>query len=88
MLTVKYYHSIFRRAAEPCCGTHTCPVETVVSEEPFERSRRLHSGAAGPASSWTNPETGGPLPVGTAFPMSAGGMFFHEAPHHYGALLP
>ena len=45
-------------------------------------------GAQGPGGSWTNPETGGPLPVGTHFPMSAGGMIFHEATHHYGALLP
>ena len=45
-------------------------------------------GAQGPGGSWTNPETGGPLPVGTEFPMSAGGMIFHEATHHYGALLP
>ena len=26
-------------------------------------------GAQGPAGTWTNPETGGPLPAGTAFPM-------------------
>ena len=45
-------------------------------------------GAQGPAGTWTNPETGGPLPVGTAFPMCAGGMIFHEASHVFGALLP
>ncbi|NLF58215.1 MAG: prepilin-type N-terminal cleavage/methylation domain-containing protein [Candidatus Hydrogenedens sp.] len=45
-------------------------------------------GARGPQGSWTNPETGGPLPVGTYFPMSAGGMIFHEASHYYGARLP
>ncbi len=45
-------------------------------------------GAQGPNGSWTNPATGGPLPVGTSFPMNAGGMIFHEATHHYGALLP
>jgi prepilin-type processing-associated H-X9-DG protein len=45
-------------------------------------------GAQGPQGSWTNPATGGPLPVGTEFPMNAGGMIFHEATHNYGGLLP
>ena len=45
-------------------------------------------GAQGSGGSWTNPETGGPLPVGTPFPMNAGGMILHEATHHYGRLLP
>lgn len=45
-------------------------------------------GASGPNGSWINPETGGPLPLGTTFPMSAGGMIFHEAAHYYGRNLP
>lgn len=45
-------------------------------------------GATGPGGSWTNPQTGGPLPVGAEFPLSAGGMIFHEASHYYGALVP
>jgi prepilin-type N-terminal cleavage/methylation domain-containing protein/prepilin-type processing-associated H-X9-DG protein len=44
-------------------------------------------GAQGPGGSWINPETNGPLPVGTPFPMDAGGMIFHEATHSHGALL-
>lgn len=49
---------------------------------------RRWPGATGPGGSWTNPETGGPLPVGTEFPMSAGGMIFHEASHVGGDNLP
>jgi prepilin-type processing-associated H-X9-DG protein len=45
-------------------------------------------GAKGPQGTWTNPATGGPLPVGSQYPMSAGGMIFHEATHHFGAQLP
>ncbi len=45
-------------------------------------------GAQGPGGTWINPDTNGPLPVGGQFPMNAGGMIFHEATHHYGALLP
>lgn len=45
-------------------------------------------GSDGPNGSWLNPETEGMLPVGTRFPMSAGGMIFHEASHIFGELLP
>ncbi len=45
-------------------------------------------GANGPKGSWTNPSTGGPLPLGTKFPMNASGMIFHEATHHFGRNLP
>lgn len=45
-------------------------------------------GAIGPNGSWTNPATGKPIPVGTEFPMDAGGIIFHEATHHFGAQLP
>lgn len=45
-------------------------------------------GAVGPNGSWTNPETGKPVPVGTGFPMDAVGMIFHEATHYFGRNLP
>lgn len=45
-------------------------------------------GAKGPNGSWINPATNGPLPVGTRFPMDAGGMIFHEATHQLGAQIP
>jgi prepilin-type N-terminal cleavage/methylation domain-containing protein/prepilin-type processing-associated H-X9-DG protein len=48
---------------------------------------RRWPGAEGPGGTWINPETEGPLPVGTEFPMSAGGMIFHEASHICGAEL-
>ncbi len=46
------------------------------------------TGPAGPNGSWTNPATGGLLPLGTEFPMNAGGIILHEATHQYGSEIP
>ena len=43
-------------------------------------------GSSGPGGTWENIE-GIPLPVGTQFPLDAGGIVLHEAGHIYGELV-
>lgn len=47
----------------------------------------LWPGARGPAGTWEHPTSGFACPVGSTFPLDAGGFALHEAGHNYSALL-
>ena len=44
-------------------------------------------GSAGPGGTWEDSILGIPLPVGTPFPMDAGGLVLHEAGHIYAEMV-